>query len=528
MALYKASKAYEAQRDLIRLPRTLMGGTHAMRRAGEAFLPKKSAETAEAYAVRLNESVLVNYFSRTVDYLAGQVFQKPVEFQPPSEVDDIKYNEDFFLNVFNENVDLAGNNLSNFALTLFKDGIIDGVTFLMVEYPQTNVIRSEDGSLYISKVDEEGRKTLIPKTEEVDKLNGWQPYFVQILASQVLDAWVQIKDGKSFLSLFAYEEYFERPIDGDDLNREIVQRIRVLRPGSWEMWEVGEETDDKGEKITATTMIDSGYTSLDYVPIFWFMPGSDREDAITADPPLADLAEMNRAYYSAYSNYRDLLKWNSSPIWLAVNILSAKNEPIAVGPSHMISVKTGSDTSVAPSLTSVGVNPEAIAKAVIDLEDMRSFMESYGLQIALAAAGNVTATQVTTVNNASDSQLKGWCVKFADTLENAFKAVSQYESGSLDADGPAVMLNTTFRQSFDANKSALLKSMADADKLTTLTFLRQLKQMGVFGDEFIPEEEYALLQEEAGDRIPSLTNMFKVENEETGLGGGQDSTPTVT
>ena len=492
-AINDITAAYQEQRRLIKLPRTLMGGTQAMRTAKEAYLSKKTAEDAAGYQARLNGAVLSNYLAKTVDYLAGQVFQKPVDYQPVEAGDETVYNQEFFAS-FKENVDLAGNNLSAFSLDFFKDGIIDGVSFILVDYSRVNLTRAEDGTLMYTRDD----GTAAPKTRAADVENGWRPYFVKIRADQVLDAWVAVEDGRERLKHFRYEESYERADDGDrGLDRKKVSRIRAFWPGVWEVWEIEEGSSQP-------TLIDQGTTSLDYIPIFWFMPGKRRPESVTADPPLADLAEMNRAHWNAYSNHLELMKWVRSPVWLGSNLIPPEGGEIQFGPSRFISAVSGSESGATPGLKSVGVDPNSVAKSQEDLDKMEASMESYGLQVALNPAGYTTATQVATVANASDSQLKGWCVGLQDTLENALAAAADYDG---NPDGPPVFVNVAFRQTFDTSKAAFLKSMRDGEDLSLPTFLSEIKQMGGISDEIILSEEIERIEKEREALLPSLSGF---------------------
>jgi hypothetical protein len=70
-----AHRAMAAELDLIA---DLMGGTAAMRRVGQRWLPRENAESWTAWRARLNRTVLFNGFARTVQSLAGRPFATPV------------------------------------------------------------------------------------------------------------------------------------------------------------------------------------------------------------------------------------------------------------------------------------------------------------------------------------------------------------------------------------------------------------------------------------------------------------------
>ncbi|UQZ90213.1 hypothetical protein C4J81_13780 [Deltaproteobacteria bacterium Smac51] len=493
-AIDKPTPRFQAQHELTKLPRTIMGGTQAMRRVGKANLPEKAAETAQDYLQRLARSVLINYLAKTLDYLDGQVFQKPLDYISQDEIGTATYDQKFF-DVFKEDVDLAGNNLSSFGMNFFRDAVLDGVAYLLVDYSQVETREDENGALMYRSSNGEW----LPKTLDADRENGWRPYFVKIQVGQVLDAWTTVDNGEARLRYFRYAETIEEAVNGNPLERISVTRIRVFEPGKWELHEIRE-----GE--LSATLVASGKTPLDYIPIFEFMPGGESDEAI-ALPPLADLAEMNRAHWEAYSDHLTLARWGRCPVWFGVNLAGGDTEKnIEFGPSRFI--HAGNVDSA--SLQSVGIEPSSISNSLDDLKKMEDYMEDYGLQVALNPAGYATATQIATVANASDSQLKGWCVEFQDTLENALKTVAEYEGRE---DGPAVFVNTSFRQTFDASKASALKAMRNDQDLSRETYLEETKRMGLLSDEIDVKEEIERIRADQEMDYGMNVNTMKMYND---------------
>ena len=70
-----AHRAMAPELDLIA---DLMGGTAAMQRAGQRWLPREANESWTAWRARLHRSVLFNGMARTVQALAGRPFARPV------------------------------------------------------------------------------------------------------------------------------------------------------------------------------------------------------------------------------------------------------------------------------------------------------------------------------------------------------------------------------------------------------------------------------------------------------------------
>src|ERR1044071_33214 len=119
------------------LPRALMGGTDAMRKAGKTYLPQEAAESESAYKDRLSRTFLFNGYRKTVKDMAGKVFTKPVQMG-----DDVPAK----LKTYAENIDLTGQGLNNFAYAVFEAGMVDGISYILVEMPpaQPNATRKDD------------------------------------------------------------------------------------------------------------------------------------------------------------------------------------------------------------------------------------------------------------------------------------------------------------------------------------------------------------------------------------------------
>jgi hypothetical protein len=105
------------------LPRALWGGLPTMQSYGELYLPREPGESLENYGVRLRRSTLFNQFARTVEVATGKVFSKPLRFLdlPPA------------LEPMIENIDLFGNHLDVFARDWFREALIDGIAFALVD-----------------------------------------------------------------------------------------------------------------------------------------------------------------------------------------------------------------------------------------------------------------------------------------------------------------------------------------------------------------------------------------------------------
>ncbi len=190
------SLAYLEMANDFAIVAALMGGTETMRKAGEKYLPQEPKESREAYKNRLSRTVLFNAFSDTVQKLVGKPFSKPVILKKDTPKNIAEWSED---------IDRCGSNITSFAREVFRNGLIDGITHVLVDYPQKN---QENPSV----ADEQASKI--------------RPYAVNISASNLIAWRSETINGVEELTQIRILEKTTVP-DGEWGEREIC-RIRVI------------------------------------------------------------------------------------------------------------------------------------------------------------------------------------------------------------------------------------------------------------------------------------------------------------
>src|SRR5690606_7001274 len=91
--------------------------------------------------------------------------------------------------------------------------------------------------------------------------------------------------------------------EGENFQDKIVQRVRVLRPGSWEVWEKVE-----GKEV----IVESGVTGLDYIPLVPFY--AKKTAPFEGSPPFMNLAELNLRHFQSSSEQANILTVARVPV----------------------------------------------------------------------------------------------------------------------------------------------------------------------------------------------------------------------
>ncbi|QDM16840.1 DUF4055 domain-containing protein [Tardiphaga sp. vice278] len=420
-----------------KLPRTLMGNTAAMRRAGEEYLPKEASETAIAYNNRLKRATLFNAFRKTVSDLVGRVFSKPPQLGADVPTDMV---------AFAENVDLTGRHFDVFARDGFFDSLQTGIGYILV-----------DAHRAVSRTDG------LPPTLADYKRAGWRPYLIYIPLERLIGWKSQEIGGVETLTQVRIKESVT-VADGDYDEKE-VEQIRVLSPGRWETWR---KSETKGEEWV---LYEEGTTSLTRIPLAPIY--INRTGFMTGEPPLQDLADQNVAHWQSQSDQRNILHVARVPILFGTGI--AEDSVLEIGASSMVR-----NSNPAATLQYVEHSGSAIGAGNVDLKNIEYQMQVAGLQLLIPNPGQ-TATGEIRDDAKELSSLAQMAAALKDALEQAFGFMAEFQGLGLDAGG-SILVNNDFGVTGRMGDVQYLTQAVLAGKLDDQTYLEELKRRGALGD----------------------------------------------
>ena len=240
-------------------------GSAWLRQRAAQFLKQEPREDDRAYAKRVERSVLSPYTVRLIENAAGLVLRRPIEI----------IGDDYWRDVFALDVDGLGSNINEFVRRRLVCALAYGHSAIMVDYPQVEARtlreeRESQASAYWTGVD-------------AQQIIGWRQ------ASRVPSSpltQVRIKE----MQTFEEGEYGET----------IEEVVRVLRPGSYEVFKASGE------------VVESGRYSLGRIPLVPIY--AQRTGMLTSFPPLLDIASINIAHYQRQADLLHSLHVASMPI----------------------------------------------------------------------------------------------------------------------------------------------------------------------------------------------------------------------
>lgn len=455
------SPAVEAMRQDWAVVDPLMGGTKAMRAAGEQLLPKFPNEEPAPYKQRLARSTLLPAYSETVQNMSGRVFAEPISFgeDVPDQIKE-----------YAENIDQQGNSLHVWAQAYFDEALAKGLNFALVDFPSTS--------------DEEGR-ALYP-TRAAEMAAGVRPYAVIIKPGQVLGWKSKSRNGAEVLTQFRYMESVEEEDPENQFVTKQVEQVRVLEPGSWRTFRKQKTQGNKEEWVEYA----SGATSLDVIPLVAYY--TKRTGFMTATPPLMEVAHLNVKHWQSQSDQDNILHVARVPM-LAIIGVDAPGQDAA--PGSAITVGTSQATYLPPSgdmkfVEHTGKAIEAGRQSLLDLEDQMRMAGAKLLQKEKQATKTAAQAEEEAAQELSPLET------MAGTLEDAIDQILQFFVLWIgENEGGHVQVNGNFDVDYAPETTLpLLLNMSLQGRLSNETLFREVQRRGVINGDLTWEDEKERLE----------------------------------
>ena len=424
---------------------SLLGGTSAMRDAGERYLPRWPAEEADSYRFRLSTATLHPAFSRTVDVLSAKPFSKALQLS-----DDVPAR----IRAWTDDIDLEGRNLHVFAADLCEEALSHGICGVLVEYPRADGVRT--------------------RADEIAA--GARPYWVHIHPQQLLGWRAERQSGAWVMQQLRFVEVVSEP-DGQ-FGEAAIEQIRVIEPEQWSVY----------RSVTGSSndwyLYDQGVNTLGQVP---FVPiYGQRTGYMTARPPLLEMAHLACKHWQSQSDQDTIMHVARVPI--LANASGDERTQIAVGGAVAVTLPLDAKLYyVEHSGSAIGAGRESLK----DLEDQ---MRQAGAELLVLRPGQVTATEVVSDNEQGMCALQRIAQDLEDAIDQALQLTAEWVG---EASGGNCSIYKDFGAASLAEASAqLLLTANTAGKLSDETLFDELKRRGIVSADRTWDDEQERIQQQ--------------------------------
>jgi hypothetical protein len=441
LEVWQPGQVWERMAPRWELPEALAAGTIYLQQQGERWLPREPEEQDASYAVRLGNSMCPPYMLRLENMLAGLLCRQAIRLE---DVPD-NVREQLF------NVDLQGNDLDAWMYQQAK---------LMIRYGHIGTL-----------VD-------MPRDSE-DEDN--RPYWIGYTPRDILGWRTAVEGGSQRITELRLREEIVLPYDPSDgvasarYGEEAVTQIRVLRPGSFELWR------SKGGRTLDFDMVDSGPTTLQQIP--FAVAYANRVGLLESVPALEEVAWLNLAAYRRTSDLANQLHIAAVPK-LFIKGLPGEPDKIDGGPSFATAIPLDAEP--------IYVEPQGTSYAYQfqHLELLEKQIKELGLATVHGEKAVAESGQSKEISRSQgDGTLMSIALQLQDMIDSALRFHGEYLGLAPDAVGRC-MVNTEFTEvTLDATVGKFLHELRTAGDITQETMLISLAARKCFYDDFDVDRE---------------------------------------
>lgn len=472
--------------------RACYGGTEGMREMGETFLPRHERETQLRYDTRSKSTFALNKLREAVDAASAKPFKSLTQIT----------GSDPDLDAWIQDIDLRGNHLHIFAHQFFNNAILDSMCHILVDHPDT--------------IDMPNLKA--------QRDSGARPYFKLIKNQDLIAAYDEYVGGDT--------QTVHVRIRGTRLERTpefkeviwnqiyVIEKEPGTQNGVVQLWE--QEASSGGGEWDLVT---EKKITLDEVPFVTLYAG-DKEAEYVARPVFIDLAYKQIEHWQSSSDQRSILSAARFPMLAASGIQIDDNDDqvFEIGPYKILvsPEANGRWYYVEPKGTAIdsGAKDLAMLEMHMDMMALNPVVSTHR-QYVPQNERNIQETRVHSV-------VHDITISAQDALEKAFGFMGAW--ANKDYSQVQVILNKDFSSTVDTLKEvAQLVSMWEKRGISRETFLKEVKNRGMLGEDFKVVDEIRLLEEverltsgKPSDRDPEKEPEEPVEKEPVDFKDGRE------
>ena len=453
------------------LPLALMGGTPAMRRGREKWLPRSESEHPSVYEARLQRSYLFGVYKRVITALIGSAFSTNVSVSGvPKELEYLEFNADG-----------RGQSLTEHASQLFSDLLIYGKAHDYCDFPNVEIPRGLSQAEYNSL--------------------GLRPYFARISPINLIGWSSDYNNGFPSLEHIRIADSEVRI--NEEYEEEERELIRLVSRDSIQLW--GKDFSGVTRKGSGDfILLSESENVLGYVPLQTSYANS--QGLLVAEPPLIDLAYLNLEHYQSSSDQANILHLARVPFLLGTGFSNEEADELTIAANNMV-ISDNKEASIR-WVEHSGASINSGRQALKDLEDR---LKASGAEIVFAqsvARQTAQARQLDQQDALSTAQVA--LRSLEQQLEQNYLVAADWMNVSKDGIDPIISIGADLDLAHDPNPVQGLVSLAEFFGLDPETALEEAKRRGLLA-KHLSVKDIQLME----DRVQEVqeTQEVPLENE---------------
>jgi hypothetical protein len=311
--------------------------------------------------------------------------------------------------------------------------------------------------------------------QNITDVASLRPYWCTYVPRDILGWRSELVNGAQQLTQL---RLMERVTVADgEYGEKLVEQVRVLRPGSFELFRQNEQTGNFEQ-------VAEGTTSLDYIP--FATAYSNRVGLLESRPPLEDIAELNLKAYQIQSDLDNMLHISAVPM-LAFFGFPSSAEEVSAGPGEAIAFPAeGKAEYIEPSGNSF--------RSQFDrLQQLERQINELGLSAVLGQKLSAETAEAKRIDRSQgDSTMMVIAQQVQDLIDNCLRYHADYLG--IQQSGSSYVNRDFLGARLEPQEITALLQTYTAGVISQKTLLDQLAQGEVLGDDFDVEEELEATQ----------------------------------
>ena len=457
--------------------RAVLGGTSYLRQNAARYLPQQPMELDASWQGRVSRSVFTPLLQRVIRTATGLIMRKPIMLD----------GDPFWTDTFAKDVDRMGTGLDEF---------VRKQLFLSIAYGHCSwLVDSPTG---------EGIRTLRDQQEA-----QLQPYFVEVDPWSVIGWRQDAKTMAGKLQQVRIKEIVSVP--KGRFSCEYKQRVRVIEPDHYEVW----ERQDEGP--VTWVVIEKGPIAVGEIPLVTTYSG--KVGALFSQPPMAELAHLNLAYFQRHSDLVQALHIAAQPIMVMAGYDPSPDDKVGLSVNNAICTGPRGESEiyyVEPSVSS-------FESQRAELEGLANSIKSLGLAILTEEKSGVESAKAKALDRLDSNSILSVISK---DLEKALQQAFDFAGEYVGIEPPVVSLDRDFDvEMIDGQMMAAINTLYQGGLLDQETALRILDRGELFDDTNEIEDILDRAEIEAEAKLEQDMSTLEMQTEIAAKAAPQQAPP---
>jgi hypothetical protein len=477
----------------------------------EKHLPREVGEPAQAYKGRLMRAEWTDFYRTAIEGFAGVLSRFELR-NPPASMEKVQ-----------DNIDLLGNSVQSFLLTVDQWVLRDGGAPILVEMeaelPENNAEKRDRRPYLVTHP----RRFMLNWRPG---MNGSKPV---VQKCTFLEYRVKEESRSAGTGVGPRKATGQNPdpealaLASGGFGDEMEEVYRVCGPGWWVVMRIS--TDKKSATVIDRGLfLDHTKKPLTYVPVVWY-PAS-RADFGEGDLPMDRTGRLNAAHFRKTSDYEEKDHRVNMPVPVEEGGMpptpGQKDTRNVLGPNTLKRVQLGGKFYFAePNATSLRETREGIMHLEEQIQQ-QSISFLYG-----SSGASKTATQSGLEAASSQASLSAMVEQKDSVFQRIMAIWCDYTGEVLHPDAGLAISNTIYDKPLTSQDVAQLPPLVDGLLMSRRSAIHELQRAGINRSSNSPEEELALIDKEQKKLAKEIEDSAPPEPDPASL-ADDTSIPTST